>query len=136
MLLHCAFGCLRRHSACASCNCAFHGSGVTPTLGLLKPRTILPNLTSSSSDIRPRRSRSLCNLDFAGFKSNGHLPVFRQRLGTQLYLTTGLRRASLVSEHFEIFNFQNASSIAVARGGEGVIPRGPIFQATFLREMD
>ena len=92
VLLHCAFGCLRSHSARASCNCAFHGPGVTPTLGSLRPRTILPNLTSSSSDIRRRRSRSFCNLDFAGFKSNGHLPVFRQRLGTQLYVTTGLRR--------------------------------------------
>ena len=46
--------------------------GMTLTLGSVSPRTILPNLTNSSSDMRRRRSRSFCNLDFAGFKSNGH----------------------------------------------------------------
>jgi len=53
------FGCLRRHPARTSCNCSFHRSGVTPTLGSLRPRTILPNLTSSSSLIWRERSRSL-----------------------------------------------------------------------------
>ena len=46
--------------------------GMTLTLGSVSPRTILPNLTNSSSDVRRRRSRSFCNLDFSGFKSNGH----------------------------------------------------------------
>src|SRR5215469_401093 len=46
--------------------------GMTLTLGSVSPRTILPNLTNSSSDMRRRRSRSFCNLDFSGFKSNIH----------------------------------------------------------------
>jgi len=37
-----------------------------------------------------------------------------------------------VSEHFLIFKFQNAGSIAVARGGEGVIPRAPLSQKNYL----
>jgi hypothetical protein len=72
------FGCLRLHSARASSNCAFHGSGVTLTRGSLKPRTILPNLISSSSDIWRRRSRSFWSC-FSSDSKAIEMPVSRQR---------------------------------------------------------
>ena len=45
-----------------------------------------------------------------------------------------------MSEHFEIFNFQNADSIAVARAEGGVIPAASTFgkkyfQQKFLRDL-
>src|SRR5215469_5946277 len=71
-------------------NCTNHGSGLTPTLGSLRPRTCLPNLISSASDIRRRRSRSFCNwtsldsklIDIAGLPAEVGRVLYSYRRST------------------------------------------------------
>src|SRR5215472_7727147 len=73
----CAFGCLRRHSARASCNCSLNVSGQSRFRHKL--RATLPKRINSSSDILRKRVRSCSS---SSLDSNAiDMPVSRQRRG-------------------------------------------------------